>query len=211
MATTSDRMELVSPEDADAVDVDAHWNDNYDTAITRPIWGAKHAGQVIYETDRDLFWLWDGGAFIRSMPGSLQGRSYSLRSFTAGWERPTLVLALTVPTVVGDRDLRLTATLPAMTLTIPAPATTTAGIEVTLVRNPIAADPYAPSIGGTVLSTVLVGSGEPVAMSAQVESDTTLPLDIFVLAVQATGGATQAVYDADTDFGEGGYLAVEEV
>jgi len=47
------------------------------TSATRPSWGAPHAGMMIYETDRDLYWSWSGSEWRRTWSKDLLGESSS--------------------------------------------------------------------------------------------------------------------------------------
>lgn len=78
MPTTTPRLGIAAPttaDDFDTAEIAANWTavDNHPgificTLGTRPTWGASHEGMLIYETDTDLYWRWNGAAFEREFP-----------------------------------------------------------------------------------------------------------------------------------------------
>lgn len=122
MPTTSARLLLAKPLDADPFDtgtladnwqlVDDHPGIYICTSGTRPgsgggapVWGANHEGMLIWETDTNLTWRYNGTAFVRhGAKGHLINERTTGDVTEAGGVYETVVqAAITIP----DGDLNI--------------------------------------------------------------------------------------------------------
>ena len=125
MAPKTQRLRLNNPGSSDPFLVsdltenwnvlDAHPGVHICTLATRPTWGAAQDGQLIYETDRSLYWYWKwtsgSGAFLRFAPVGLLGRTvYTTGNVTSTSATvPTTVTSVAVTPKAGGRSVRIDA------------------------------------------------------------------------------------------------------
>jgi len=75
MSTVTPKLGLLKPAGSDLINVTTQLDDNYDkidnnagtfvcTSSTRPSGGSRFTGQLIFETDTNLVWVWNGSAWI---------------------------------------------------------------------------------------------------------------------------------------------------
>lgn len=108
MPSLTPRMGLVRPEENDDFSPDWAWDllttlDGFPgvhvcTSSTRPSdWGGGQTGQMIWETDRNLLWRWNGTAFVRVHPvGLLASPAEITADFPTASTDPQDAISLTV-------------------------------------------------------------------------------------------------------------------
>lgn len=118
MATTTTKLALRKPAGTDLIDVALDIGGNMDklddhpgikvvTSGTRP--GSPWEGQLIYETDTELYMTWLGAAWV-PLPGQRLGSQVvGANTPAAGLHDCGTAFTFTMPTVAGSRKVRLIA------------------------------------------------------------------------------------------------------
>lgn len=131
MSTTSTFLQLTVPQTSDnfsTAAIAANWNaidaapgSFVCTSSTRPTWASGQAGRLIYETDTNLSWEWNGTSFARIYPKGLLGSTTATSGSTISTTSQTTILTGTYTTLAGGRSVRFHALVPSISISGTSP------------------------------------------------------------------------------------------
>lgn len=118
MPSFTDRLSLLRHTLGDVFRI-ADYEDNWErldqfpgtficTSSTRPInWGERQEGQMIFETDTNLIWHWNGDSWVRRIPTGLL--NYQALTTTVNTSDTALQVVITAITTIpaGNRRVRV--------------------------------------------------------------------------------------------------------
>ena len=92
--------------------LDAHPGVFICTSSTRPTWGSSNNGQLIYETDRQLYWSWrwsgSSGSFVRVAASGLLSQSLQTSTVSnSSTSAPTTIVSTSATPRPGGRRVRI--------------------------------------------------------------------------------------------------------
>lgn len=118
MTTPSTHLGIAKPttsDDFSTAEIADNWEivDQYPgvflcTQSTRPVsWGSAHEGMLIYEQDRNLYWRWDGAAFVRAWALGWLNGSQRTSDLSSNLTTPVTLVSASVDVPVGGRRVQI--------------------------------------------------------------------------------------------------------